>query len=122
MTDRDESFYEAVYRVTRMIPRGRVASYGQIAAILGSPRASRAVGYALFNLRTDAAHADVPWQRVVNAQGGISARGDAVRAELQRRLLEQEGVRFEGEIVKLEAWRWEGPSLFGMGEIRFREE
>lgn len=117
-----ESFYDAVYDVVRMIPRGRVATYGQIAAIVGSPRASRAVGYALFNLRGQA-EIDVPWQRVINAQGGISARGDVVRAELQERLLRQEGVAFRADgTIDLEAYRWEGPSLLFAGDRPERDE
>jgi methylated-DNA-protein-cysteine methyltransferase-like protein len=107
------SFYDAVYRVVRLIPPGRVATYGQIAAILGSPRAARAVGYALFNLRETPEHADVPWQRVINAQGGISSRGDVVRAELQMRLLRAEGVVLRADdTVDLVEYRWEGPPLF----------
>lgn len=106
-------FYEAVYALVELVPRGRVCTYGRIAAMLGSPRAARAVGYALFNLRHEGAQR-VPWQRVINAQGGISARGDAVRAELQRRLLESEGVQFEDdETVSLRRYLWEGPELIG---------
>ena len=64
-----DTFYEAVYRIVRDIPRGRVMTYGQIATILGAPRAARAVGYAL---RASGKRSDVPWQRVINFRGGIS--------------------------------------------------
>ena len=66
---------------------------GQIANILGSPRAARAVGYALNALKKDNLQA-VPWQRVINAKGEISFKGDTIRANLQRKLLEQEGIVF----------------------------
>jgi methylated-DNA-protein-cysteine methyltransferase-like protein len=85
------NFYEAVYRVVRDIPRGRVMTYGQIATILGSPRAARAVGYAL---RASGGKDDVPWQRVINGKGRISARSEVERPLIQRMLLESEGVVF----------------------------
>jgi methylated-DNA-protein-cysteine methyltransferase-like protein len=86
-------FHARVYAVVRQVPRGRVATYGQIAARLGSPRVARHVGFAL--AACDQADAPVPWHRIVNAQGAISARGDAAREKDQRRRLEREGVRFD---------------------------
>lgn len=83
--------WERVYRVVRRIPKGRVASYGQVAALAGMPRAARQVGYALHALSIDS---DVPWHRVVNAQGRISVRGPAETAPFQRARLEAEGVAF----------------------------
>jgi methylated-DNA-protein-cysteine methyltransferase-like protein len=84
--------WEPIHAAVRRIPRGRVASYGQIAALAGRPGRAREVGYALASL----SDADgVPWQRVVNARGEISARGEPAAAALQRRLLEREGVRFD---------------------------
>jgi methylated-DNA-protein-cysteine methyltransferase related protein len=83
--------WEPVYRVVRRIPAGRVASYGQIAALAGMPRAARQVGYALHALD---AGSGVPWHRVVNAQGQISLRGPSVIVPLQRSRLEAEGVVF----------------------------
>lgn len=85
------TFYEAVYRVVREIPRGQVMTYGQIATLLGSPRAARAVGYALRATRPEE---NVPWQRVINRTGGISARNEVERPLVQRVLLEAEGVQF----------------------------
>ena len=84
-------FHAKVHALVRKVPRGRVATYGQIAALLGSPSVARHVGFALAAV----GHADepVPWHRIVNAQGRISPRGDA--AEEQRALLLAEGVVFD---------------------------
>jgi methylated-DNA-protein-cysteine methyltransferase-like protein len=75
----------------RRIPRGRVASYGQVARLAGLPGRARQVGYALHALP---AGTRVPWQRVINAAGGISRRRRPGPELTQRILLEQEGVRF----------------------------
>jgi methylated-DNA-protein-cysteine methyltransferase-like protein len=106
---RPPTFARAVYALVRQIPRGRVATYGQVAAILGHPRAARAVGTALSRLPNHLARI-VPWQRVINAGGGISCRGDLHRPDLQRELLELEGVRFRGAHTDLDTFRWKGPS------------
>ena len=86
------SFYEAVWALAKRIPSGRVVAYGQLAGWLGNPRAARAVGYAMFHVPDES----VPWQRVINARGEISVGGHLHRPELQRRLLEAEGVEFDG--------------------------
>jgi methylated-DNA-protein-cysteine methyltransferase-like protein len=88
-------------------------SYGQVATWLGSPRAARAVGYAMFNVRGD----DVPWQRVVNSRGEISIGGALHRPELQRALLEAEGVVFgRGGAIDLRRFGWTPPArLAGRG-------
>lgn len=101
-------FARAVYALVREVPRGTVVTYGQVAAILGHPRAARAVGTALSNLPKPLARL-VPWQRVINASGRISRRGDVLRPDLQRQLLELEGIRFRGEQVDLRRFRWPGP-------------
>jgi len=104
------NFYDAVYRLVRQVPPGKVVTYGQVATLLGSPRAARAVGYALSNLR-DGLEFEVPWQRVINAQGSISAGGDEERGSMQRRLLEQEGIRFDkAGNIPLRLFLWEGPT------------
>lgn len=101
------SFYDAVYHVVRQIPRGSVFTYGRVAAALGSPRAARAVGYALFHLPEGS---DVPWQRVINAAGRISLRGHVGRPLLQVQLLKDEGVPFlDEERVDLPSCLWIGP-------------
>ncbi|HEO70708.1 MAG TPA: methylated-DNA--[protein]-cysteine S-methyltransferase [Candidatus Hydrogenedentes bacterium] len=98
-------FYEAVYRIVRRIPRGRVMTYGQIATLLGCPRAARAVGYAMHaSGRMD----DVPWQRVINSRGRISAKTEVERPLIQRMLLEAEGVVFDdAEACDLRVYQWE---------------
>lgn len=92
-----EAFREAVYAATRRIPYGEVASYGTVAAMAGKPLAARAVGAALKQLPEEAG--DVPWHRVVNAQGQVSPRGagDPVGALGQRERLEAEGHRFDAK-------------------------
>lgn len=100
---RRKTFYDAVYTVVRAIPCGRVVTYGTVATWLGSPRAARAVGYAL---AADAA-GPLPWQRVVNAQGTISIGGALWRPEEQLRRLRAEKVAFaEPERIDLEAARF----------------
>ena len=87
------------------VPKGRVATYGQVAMLAGLPRQARFVGYALHALPTDS---DVPWHRVVNAAGKISLRADALgHDELQAQLLRREGVRFVNGAIPLRRFRWE---------------
>jgi methylated-DNA-protein-cysteine methyltransferase-like protein len=82
-----------------------VVTYGQVAVLLGSPAAARAVGYALNALSGD--DSDIPWWRVVNASGGISLKGRGSSADLQRALLHHEGVVFDANgKIALSTWRW----------------
>jgi methylated-DNA-protein-cysteine methyltransferase related protein len=93
--------------VVRRIPRGRVATYGQVAALAGLPRQPRLAGYALRH-----AADEVPWHRVVNAEGKISPRAASDSVRVQRALLEAEGVGFglEGRIpLERYQWRPRGP-------------
>ncbi len=100
-------FYNATYRIVRTIPRGRVMTYGQIATILGCPRAARAVGYAM---RASTREDDVPWQRVINHRGRISAHTEVERPLKQRMLLEAEGIEFDEDgACDLKRYRWEPP-------------
>ena len=92
-------FFGRVYAAVRAIPRGRVATYGQVAAILGVPRGARAVGWALRAL-SPTAKPSVPWHRVVGAGGRISPRSGP-GPELQRRRLRAEGVTFRGAVIDL---------------------
>jgi methylated-DNA-protein-cysteine methyltransferase-like protein len=97
--------YARIWRAAARIPRGRVASYGQIAALAGIPRGARQAGYAMHALPPGSR---VPWHRVVNARGEISARADELGERAQRALLEAEGVRFDarGRIDLVEyGWR-----------------
>lgn len=84
--------YERIYAVVARIPRGKVATYGQVALLAGMPRHARQVGYALRILDDERA---IPWHRVVNASGAVSSRDDPLPQQIQRRLLEAEGVRFD---------------------------
>jgi methylated-DNA-protein-cysteine methyltransferase related protein len=96
------STYEAIYAVVRRIPRGRVASYGQVAAVAGLSNAARQVGYALHALPTGSA---VPWHRVLNARGSVSLPGH--HGLTQRLLLVREGVRFDARSrVDLARFGW----------------
>ncbi len=98
--------YARIYDVVRRIPRGRVATYGQIAELAELAGHARQVGYALSVLSDD----DVPWHRVVNAQGRISPRAEAGYDLLQRELLEDEGVEFDADDrIALERFRWQPP-------------
>jgi len=94
--------------VVRRIPRGRVATYGGVAAAAGYPRAPRVAGWALHALPADS---PVPWHRVVGAGGRLSlARLDPASAITQRLRLEREGVRFDARgRVELERFLWRGP-------------
>jgi methylated-DNA-protein-cysteine methyltransferase-like protein len=93
-----------IIAVVRRIPRGRVATYGQIAALAGLPRHARHVGYALHGLPDGTR---VPWHRVVNASGRISLRRGAGPG-VQRALLEREGVVFQSSgAISLARFRWE---------------
>lgn len=104
------SFFRQVYAIVRLIPYGQVASYGQIAAMLGHPRAARTVGWALASL-PEQAEQGVPWQRVINSQGRISIRNMRHAVEEQRLLLEEEGVEFnEAGYVDWDRFGWEGLS------------
>jgi methylated-DNA-protein-cysteine methyltransferase-like protein len=104
----EPSFFERVYRVVKQIPRGKVASYGQIAALLGHPQAARTVGWALNALTREQAN-EVPWQRVINSAGRISLSRADLSADIQRGLLEEEGVAFdEREHVDLRRFGWVG--------------
>ena len=89
-----KTFSERVYDVVRRIPAGRVLSYGDVAALLGTPRAARGVGWALNALDGDSS---VPWWRVINKRGAISIRHPDVSPKVQRALLEDEGVRFDAD-------------------------
>ena len=96
--------YEKIYRTVRRIPRGRVATYGQIADLAGLEGHARQVGYALNVLPS---RSNVPWHRVINAKGEISRRSGGDSHELQRHMLEHEGVKFDRTgRVDLARYRW----------------
>ena len=104
--------WEEIYAVVRRIPRGKVTTYGAVAALLGRPRGARQVGYALAALR--GARHDVPWQRVLGARprgrAAISIL-DPMGAAVQEAKLRKEGVRFDARgTVELERYGWRGPA------------
>ena len=104
-------FSERVYWVVEHVPDGRVVSYGQVAFYAGSYGAARAVGTLLRNSLANGV--DVPWQRVINAQGGISFKGDVDRARRQKLLLEREGITFTNDWkLDLDAHQWEPDTAF----------
>lgn len=106
-----QAYYRQVWDLVRQIPRGRVATYGQIAKMIPPPNGTEIEAYAAFAPRwvggaMAACPDDVPWQRVINSKGEISARAGAER---QRVLLEQEGVEFDAKNrIDLKKYGWKG--------------
>ena len=102
--DELRSVFSRVYEIARQIPYGRVATYGQIAQIMGPPVTARDVGDAMAALRDGQPDPPVPWQRVINAQGRVST------GQRQQVLLEQEGVVFTVKgVADLGRFGWQGP-------------
>ena len=107
-----KTFQSLVWDIARQTPPGKVTTYGQIAAMIPPPGALTLKDYEAFGARwvggaMAACPGDVPWQRVVNAQGKISPRPGAA---LQRQLLEEEGVRFdERGKIDFDVYGWDGP-------------
>jgi methylated-DNA-protein-cysteine methyltransferase-like protein len=98
----ENTTYLSLISVVRRVPYGRVATYGMVAELAGFPGHPRLAGYAL-------RHADesVPWHRIVNARGEISPRAQSDSVHLQRKLLENEGIRFnEAGRIDLDRYRW----------------
>ena len=94
--------FQRIHDVVSQVPSGRVVTYGQIARHLGMPSGARTVGWAMHECPTG-----VPWHRVLNTQGRTSLRGHG--AELQRTLLEDEGVQFGlSDRVDLRVYGWDG--------------
>lgn len=102
-----KNFFELVYGAVRQIPEGKVASYGQIAKLCGSPRSSRAVGYAL---HVNPLPGVIPCHRVVNREGRLAPAFAFGGADVQKRLLEAEGVAVSEKdglyYVDMEKFRW----------------
>lgn len=97
--------YKRIYSIVREIPRGCVATYGQVARLAGLGKHARQVGYALSALSADD---DVPWHRVINARGQISRRSEPEMEQVQMALLEGEGIIFEsGSQIPLHIYQWQ---------------
>lgn len=100
------SKYQKIYSVVRQIPYGQVATYGQVAELVGLPRQARLVGYALFRATDDTLA--VPWHRVVNAKGEISMSPRREGMDhIQRSRLEAEGIVFKATQLSLNRYRWQ---------------
>jgi len=94
----EQSFYEQVYEVVKLIPKGRVTSYGAIAKALGAGKSSRMVGYAMNNAH--GMHPPVPAHRVVNSMGLLTGKFHFSPPELMQQLLENEGLVIENDKIK----------------------
>ncbi|MEL4456890.1 MGMT family protein [Lutimonas vermicola] len=100
-----EGFFSRVYEVTKLIPFGRVTSYGAIAKYLGTPRSARMVGWAL-----NASHLDdsIPAHRVVNRNGLLSGKHHFKGSNLMQQLLENENIKVENnQVVAFEKYFWD---------------
>lgn len=120
------TFYRIVWEIVRQIPEGRVATYGQIAAMIPPPDGleqgeydrlgARWVGNAM-NAVSDVDDPSVPWHRVINSRGGISLPPESKSAAVQRGRLRAEGVEFDAhERVDLDTYGWEGPDAAWLDE------
>lgn len=99
----DPQYRERVYEIVRRIPRGRVMTYGQIAYILGKGYTPRTVGFVMHG----ADETKTPWQRVINSQGRCSTGRIVLPSDMQQRLLEREGVKFDDSgRCDLESFIW----------------
>ena len=107
------ALYDKIYTVAEQIPYGMVATYSDVATIVGGGCDARTVGFALNEMPPE--RANVPWQRIINKQGGISTRGLS-----QRKLLEDEGVEFDAQDrVIMSRFHWAGPSAEWAAEHGF---
>ena len=104
--------YQQIHEIIRLIPSGKVATYGQIAEIVGGCTA-RVVGYATSAIPVNS---DIPWQRVINFKGKISSRSRGSGELLQQELLEGEGIHFDklGK-TNLKYYRWNGETEWNLG-------
>jgi methylated-DNA-protein-cysteine methyltransferase-like protein len=97
-------FTKKVMKLLKQIPRGQVATYGQIAALAGKPHGARGVGWIL---NSSAEAYDLPWQRVINSKGKISFSKRTAEYREQKKLLIKEKIRFsEDDSISLEIYQW----------------
>jgi methylated-DNA-protein-cysteine methyltransferase-like protein len=95
--------YGIIWEVVRQIPRGRVATYGEVAHEAGFPGQARLVGYALHSIPSSS---DIPWHRVINAQGRISFPRNSSSFKRQKKLLEGEGITFDDGRIDRARFSW----------------
>jgi len=115
-TTKQITFFRRIVLVIKKIPRGKVATYGQIAVLAGNPRAARQVAWVLHSA---SAKEKLPWQRVINSQGGISLPRYG-GYELQRALLAKEGVKFDAaDRIALARFQWK-PKVFKKAKTKKR--
>lgn len=104
-TPEQQALFSRIYQIVQQVPPGTVTTYGAVAQIVGTGCDARLVGYAMASLNKP----DVPWQRVINAQGKISPRAGR-GADIQRKRLEAEGIAFdERGRIDLDRFGWSGP-------------
>lgn len=108
------SRWRLFYDIVEQIPEGAVATYGQVAELAGFKGHARQVGYALAAL-SEARAEDVPWHRVINAQGKVSLRTSSSGHRIQQKMLEAEGIVFQQDRIDLRRWRWD-PQAGGIGD------
>lgn len=112
----DKSYRERVYELVKLIPSGRVMTYGQIANILGEGYTPRTVGFVMHGADTE----NVPWQRVINSQGKCSTGKMTIPVNLQQSMLEQEGVVFDGKgRCDLGKYLWHPEGVEEIDDVQF---
>ncbi|PCI18561.1 MAG: cysteine methyltransferase [Piscirickettsiaceae bacterium] len=95
--------FQIIWSVVKSIPKGCIATYGDVARLAGFPRNARFVGTAL---KAAPSELNIPWHRVINSQGKISFPSGSDKFQLQKRLLQEEGVSFVSAVVNLNDYRW----------------
>lgn len=109
--EEEPRLYDLIFAIVRQVPRGRVATYGQISRIAGRCSAQM-VGFALASLasyRERENFEEVPWQRIINAKGKISPHGFGMGGFIQRQLLEEEDIQFDSNgVIDLDRFGWDG--------------
>lgn len=103
------AFFDEVYKTVRKIPKGKVASYGQIAQLIGQPKKAKIVGWAL---HSNPFYGDVPCHRVVNRYGCLSGSFAFGGMEIQKKMLEEEGIIFDEDgMINLHIYLWKPEQL-----------
>ncbi|HLW29839.1 MAG TPA: MGMT family protein [Brumimicrobium sp.] len=115
ISDQTKDFFQRVFEITRLIPKGRVTSYGSIAKALGTPKSSRMVGWAM-----NASHKekDIPAHRVVNRNGLLTGKMHFTPPESMRERLEEEGIKVvDDKVVDFEVLFWDPQIELGGGDV-----